>query len=76
MVAVGQADMLMSGNPGAAVFVDVRSIGGLTSDVNRKLSQKVCKLLNDSLGVPEDRVYLSFTDVEASNWGWNGSMFG
>ena len=42
----------------------------------RKLSQKVCKLLNDSLGVPEDRVYLNFTDVEASNWGWNGSTFG
>ena len=76
MVIVGQADMLMSGNLGATAFVDVRSIGGLTKDVNRELSQKVCKLLNDSLGVPEDRVYLSFTDVEASNWGWNGSMFG
>jgi phenylpyruvate tautomerase PptA (4-oxalocrotonate tautomerase family) len=76
MVAVGQAAMLMSGNPGAAAFVDVRSIGGLTNDVNRKLSQKVCKLLTDSLGVPENRVYLNFTDVEASNWGWNGSTFG
>ena len=56
MVTVGQAAMLMSGNPGAAAFVDVRSIGGLTNDVNRKLSQKVCKLLSDSLGVQEDRV--------------------
>ena len=76
MVTVGQAAMLMSGNPGAAAFMDVRSIGGLTNEVNRKLSQKVCKLLNDSLGVPEDRVYLNFTEVEASNWGWNGSTFG
>ena len=76
MVAIGQAAMLMSGNPGAAAFVDVRSIGGLTNDVNRKLSQKVCKLLNDSLGVPEDRVYLNFTNVEPSNWGWKGSTFG
>jgi phenylpyruvate tautomerase PptA (4-oxalocrotonate tautomerase family) len=76
MVAVGQAAMLMSGNPGDAAFVDVRSIGGLTKEVNRKLSQKVCKLLNDSLGVPEDRVYLNFTEVKASDWGWNGSTFG
>jgi len=76
MVTLSQAAMLMSGNPGDAAFVDVRSIGGLTDDVNRKLSQKVCKLLNDSLGVPENRVYLNFTDVEASNWGWNGSTFG
>jgi phenylpyruvate tautomerase len=76
MVTASQAVMLMSGNPGEAAFVDVHSIGGLTDDVNRKLSQKVCKLLNDSLGVPENRVYLNFTDVEASNWGWNGSTFG
>jgi phenylpyruvate tautomerase PptA (4-oxalocrotonate tautomerase family) len=76
MVTASQAVMLMSGNPGDAAFVDVRSIGGLTGEVNRKLSQKICALLNDSLGVPENRVYLNFTDVKASNWGWNGSTFG
>jgi phenylpyruvate tautomerase len=37
MVAIGQASMLMSGNPGATAFVDVRSIGGLTNDGDRKL---------------------------------------
>lgn len=76
MVTVGQAAMLMSGKPGDAAFVDVRGIGGLTGEVNRKLSQQVCKLLNDSLGIGPDRIYLNFTDVEAGNWGWNGSTFG
>jgi phenylpyruvate tautomerase len=76
MVTAGQAAILMSGKPGDAVFVDVRSIGGLTSDVNRKLSQQVCKLLQDSLAIPPDRVYLNFTDVKAGSWGWNGSTFG
>ena len=76
MVAASQAAMQMSGSPGDAAFVDVRSIGGLTEDVNRKLSQKVCQLLNDSLGIPQNRIYLNFTEVEASHWGWNGSMFG
>lgn len=76
MVTANQAAMLMAGNPGDAAFVDVRSIGGLTDDVNRRLSQKICELLNDSLGVAENRVYLNFTDVGASNWGWNGSTFG
>jgi phenylpyruvate tautomerase len=76
MVTIGQASILMSGKPGDAAFVDVRSIGGLTSDVNRKLSQQVCKLLKESLGVPPDRVYLNFTDVKAGAWGWNGSTFG
>ena len=76
MVAASQAAMQMSGSPGDAAFVDVRSIGGLTEDVNRKLSQKVCQLLNDSLRIPQNRIYLNFTEVEASHWGWNGSTFG
>ena len=76
MVAASQAAMQMSGSPGDAAFVDVRSIGGLTEDVNRKLSQKVCQLLHDSLGIPPDRIYLNFTDVQASHWGRNGNTFG
>jgi phenylpyruvate tautomerase len=76
MVTASQTAMVMSGNPGDAAFVDIRSIGGLGEDVNRKLSQQVCKLLKDSLGILPDRVYLNFTDVKASNWGWNGSTFG
>jgi phenylpyruvate tautomerase PptA (4-oxalocrotonate tautomerase family) len=76
MVAAGQAAMQMSGSPGNAAFVDVRSIGGLTGEVNRKLSKKVCELLHESLGIPPNRIYLNFTDVQASHWGWNGNTFG
>jgi phenylpyruvate tautomerase len=76
MITIGQTVMAMSGKTGDAAFVDIRSIGGLTQDVNRKLSQQVCKLLNETLGLPANRVYLNFIDVEAGNWGWNGSTFG
>ncbi len=76
MVTISPAAILMSGKPGHAAFVDVRSIGGLTNGVNRKLSHQVCKLLNDALGVPANRVYVNFNEVEAANWGWNGSTFG
>jgi phenylpyruvate tautomerase PptA (4-oxalocrotonate tautomerase family) len=76
MVSISQGAMLMSGKPGDAAFVDVRSIGGLGGDVNHKLSQQVCKLLADSLGLSPDRVYLNFADVDAGSWGWNGSTFG
>jgi len=76
MITLSQSAMLMSGKPGDAAFVDVRGIGGLSGDVNRRLSQKVCGLLNESLGVPPDRIYLNFTEIEASNWGWKGNTFG
>ncbi len=76
MITLSQAAILMSGKPGDAAFVDIRGIGGLTGDVNRRLSQKVCGLLNESLGVPPDRIYLNFTELEAPNWGWKGNTFG
>lgn len=76
MVTVNPAGILMSGKTGDAAFVDLRSIGGLSETVNRQLSEKLCRFLNQSLGVPPDRVYLNFTEVEASDWGWNGKTFG
>jgi phenylpyruvate tautomerase PptA (4-oxalocrotonate tautomerase family) len=76
MVTASPAVIVMSGKPGDAAFVEVRSIGGLSQDVNRQLSEKVCRLLNESLGVPSNRIYLNFTDVGAADWGWNGQTFG
>ena len=74
MVTVNQTSILISGNPGDAAFVDIRSIGGLNAAVNRQLSQKICQLLNQSLALPQNRIYLNFTDVAAQNWGWNGQI--
>ena len=76
MITIGHATILMSGKGGQAAFVEVRSIGGLGGEANRKLCQQVCKLLKDAVGIAPDRVYLNFTDVDAGSWGWNGSTFG
>jgi phenylpyruvate tautomerase PptA (4-oxalocrotonate tautomerase family) len=76
MVSISPAAMLISGKAGHSCFVHVRSIGGLSDEVNRKLSQKVCRVLQETLNVSSDRVYLNFTDVPAANWGWNAGTFG
>jgi phenylpyruvate tautomerase PptA (4-oxalocrotonate tautomerase family) len=76
MIVISPAVILMSGKPGPAAFVDVRSIGGLGGNVNQQLAQKIGGSLKESLGVPPDRIYLNFTDVAATNWGWNGDTFG
>lgn len=76
MVTISPCAILMSGKSGDAAFADVRSIGGLSDDVNRQLSRKICTLLNDSLGVAQERVFLNFTDVPAGNWGWKGGTIG
>ena len=76
MVTVTPVAMLMSGKPGDAAFVDLRSIGGLNNDVNRILAQKISQTLTEALGVPRNRLFLNFTDIAPENWGWNGNTFG
>ena len=77
MVTIGpKCSVLMSGKPDDAAFVDIRGIGGLGPDVNRRLSEKVCALLTQCLQIQQNRIYLNFTDIEAANWGWNGQTFG
>ncbi len=76
MVNIGESAMLMGGIESPAAYADLRSIGGLNGTVNRKLSERICALLQEQLDIPPDRVYLGFTSVTADNWGWNGGTFG
>ena len=67
--------MLHGGQPGAAAFVEVRSIGGLTAKVNGQLAARICALLAE-LGIPGPRTYMNFIDVAAGSWGHDGTTFG
>ena len=70
------AEALMGGEPGPAAFIDIRGIGGLDREVNTQTTERLCALLWDELGIAPSRVYVTFTDVPAANWGWNGKTFG
>ena len=76
MVVLEKAWVCMAGKAGPGAFVDVRSIGNLNSDKNQSLSAKICAALQEEMGIPSDRIYLNFTDVPRSDWGWNRSTFG
>lgn len=77
MVTLDQGAFSMSGKPAPeAAFLDVRAVGGLTPEVNRKLSKALCDLLQKELGIPSDCVFISCIDVPATNWGWKGQTLG
>ena len=74
MVAVeAKASMLMSGSDAPAAFLDYRALG-LPAD-RTAFSDTLCTLINDQLGIAGDRIYISMTDSERQNWGWNHSTF-
>jgi phenylpyruvate tautomerase len=74
MIAVeAKASMSMSGNDAPAAFLDYRALG-LPSD-RKAFSDTLCTLISDQLGIAGDRIYISMTDSERQNWGWNHDTF-
>ena len=54
-------------------FLEIKSIGSLNpSEMAKPISDFVC----ERMGIPIDRIYISFQDVPASLWAWNGRTFG
>jgi phenylpyruvate tautomerase len=76
MASIDYAAMCMAGIVAPAAFIDIRGIGGFNSEVNKKLSDSLCKLLQKELGVLPANIYMTMTDVDGENWGTNGSTFG
>jgi phenylpyruvate tautomerase PptA (4-oxalocrotonate tautomerase family) len=72
MVALEQkANMLFGGSDAPTAILDYRSLG-LPAD-RQAFSDALCTLINDQLGIDGGRVYISMTDSERQNWGWNHS---
>ena len=54
-------------------YVEIKSIGALAPPA---MSDQFRELIKSSLGIPKDRIYIGFNDVNASNWGWYRRTFG
>ena len=76
MVTLSQADFAMAGEPTQAAFVDVRGIGSINGENNVGITRDICGPLQATLNIAPAKVYITFTDVPAQNWGHNGATFG
>ena len=70
------AAMTFGGSPDPSCAVEIKSIGGLTTRTTKRLSEVVCTLVNEALGIPKARIYVVCTDVPPHMWGFDGSTFG
>ena len=53
-------------------FLEIKSIGSLNpSEMAKPISNFVFK----KMGIPIDKIYISFEDVPPSMWAWNGRTF-
>ena len=54
-------------------FLEIKSIGSLNPS---KMAKPISDFLHEKIGIPIERIYISFEDVPASLWAWNGRTFG
>ena len=54
-------------------FLEIRSIGSLNPSV---MAMAISNFLYEKMGIPIEKIYISFVDVPASMWAWNGRTFG
>ena len=53
-------------------FLEIKSIGSLNPS---EIAKPMSDFVNERTGIPKDKIYISFEDVPASMWAWNGRTF-
>ena len=54
-------------------FLEIKSIGSLNPS---EMAKPISNFVYEKVGIPIDKIYISFEDVPASMWAWNGRTFG
>lgn len=67
--------MTFGGTFEPACYLEIKSIGTMSPAQTQAMSQEFCKRINQTLGVPVNRIYIEFADAKGSMWGWNASTF-
>ena len=53
-------------------FVEIKSIGSINTS---KMVKPLSDFIYEKMGIPIDKIYISFEDIPPNMWGWNGTTF-
>jgi len=67
--------MTFAGTAEPTAWVEVRSLG-LPEGSPQQLTEGLCQILEDELGIPPARVFANFMDMPRTHWGWDRRTFG
>ena len=54
-------------------LLEIKAIGSLNPS---EMAKPISDFVYENMGIPLDKIYISFNDVPASMWAWNGRTFG
>ncbi|HEB95108.1 MAG TPA: hypothetical protein ENI96_01595 [Sedimenticola thiotaurini] len=67
-------DMLFAGDDAPLALLQLKSLG-LPESRTGEYSSHLCRLMEEKLGIPPERVYIEFSAPARHMWGWNGGTF-
>lgn len=67
--------MCFAGTEEPCAYGEIISIGSIGGAKNAQISAAIADVVTAKLGVPKSRVYLQFSDVARTDFGWNGGTF-
>ena len=75
-MTVGQTglNLKLAGSAEPAACIDIAGLG-LTDEFTESLTAAICKLAEQLLKTPAERVFVRFQNYERSMWGCNGKTF-
>ncbi|VXD13926.1 Macrophage migration inhibitory factor family protein [Planktothrix serta PCC 8927] len=68
--------MTFAGTTDPVCYIEIKSVGTMQPNQTKAMSQEFCQKINQTLGIPANRIYIEFADAKGSMWGWNNSTFG
>ena len=60
-------------NEKPSCFLEIKSIGSLNPS---GMAKPISDFVYQKMGIPANKIYISFEDVPSSSWAWNGRTFG
>ncbi|MBD2472679.1 phenylpyruvate tautomerase MIF-related protein [Nostoc sp. FACHB-145] len=71
-----EVSMTFAGTTDPVCYIEIKSIGTMKPNQTEAMSQDFCQQINQTLGVPENRIYIEFADAKGAMWGWDSKTFG
>ena len=73
MAKIDDNSKMYFGDQSPCCFLEIKSIGSLNPS---EMAKQISHFIYEKMGIPIDKIYISFADVPASMWAWNGRTFG
>jgi len=66
--------MLFAGSDEPLAFVELKSIA-LPQENTSELSATLCCLISSEFNIPQNRIFIEFSDLQRHLFGWDGKTF-